>query len=76
MTLRRRTENGHGVWQLKLPADDSRLELEDEGGPGQPPDELLALLTPICAAGRSSAWRSCERTGAADSSRATGRLRR
>jgi CHAD domain-containing protein len=42
--LRRRTENGHGVWQLKLPADDSRLELEAEGGPGQPPEELLALL--------------------------------
>jgi CHAD domain-containing protein len=44
ITLRRRTENGHGVWQLKLPADDARLELEAEGGPGQPPDELLALL--------------------------------
>ena len=44
ITLRRRTENGHGVWQLKLPADDSRLELEAEGGPGQPPEALLALL--------------------------------
>src|SRR5256885_4477908 len=44
ITLRRRTENGSGVWQLKLPADDSRLELEAEGGPGQPPEELLALL--------------------------------
>jgi CHAD domain-containing protein len=44
ITLRRRTENGHGVWQLKLPADDSRLELESEGGPGQPPEEMLALL--------------------------------
>jgi len=44
ITLRRRTENGRGVWQLKLPADDSRLELEAEGGPGQPPEELLALL--------------------------------
>ena len=44
ITLRRRTENGHGVWQLKLPADDARLELEAEGGPGQPPEELLALL--------------------------------
>src|SRR6478672_12981245 len=44
ITLRRPTENGHGVWQLKLPADDSRLELEAEGGPGQPPEELLALL--------------------------------
>jgi CHAD domain-containing protein len=44
ITLRRRIENGHGVWQLKLPADESRLELEAEGGPGQPPEELLALL--------------------------------
>src|SRR5438552_3987255 len=44
ITLRRRTENGSGVWQLKLPADDSRLELETKGGPGQPPEELLALL--------------------------------
>jgi CHAD domain-containing protein len=44
ITLRRRTENGHGVWQLKLPAEDSRLELEAEGGPGQPPEALLALL--------------------------------
>src|SRR3954464_10157667 len=44
ITLRRRTENGSGVWQLQLPADDSRLELEAEGGPGQPPEELLALL--------------------------------
>ena len=44
ITLRRRTENGHGVWQLKLPAEDSRLELEADGGPGQPPEELLGLL--------------------------------
>lgn len=44
ITLRRRTENGHGVWQLKLPAEDSRLELEAEGGPAQPPEQMLALL--------------------------------
>ncbi len=44
ITLRRRTENGRGVWQLKLPADDSRLELEAEGGPRKPPRELLDLL--------------------------------
>jgi len=55
ITLRRRTENGHGVWQLKLPADDSRLELEAEGGPGQPPDELLSLLHAHLRRGRSSA---------------------
>src|SRR5215471_7789094 len=44
ITLRRRTENGRGVWQLKLPAEDSRLELEADGGPGQPPEQMLALL--------------------------------
>jgi CHAD domain-containing protein len=44
ITLRRRTENGQGVWQLKLPAEDTRLELEAEGGPGQPPEQMLALL--------------------------------
>lgn len=44
ITLRRRTEHAHSVWQLKLPSDDSRLELEAEGGPGKPPQELLDLL--------------------------------
>jgi CHAD domain-containing protein len=44
ITLRRRVENGHGVWQLKLPAEDSRLELETEGGPEQPSADLLDLL--------------------------------
>jgi len=33
ITLRRRTERGKSVWQLKLPADDGRLELEEPGGP-------------------------------------------
>jgi CHAD domain-containing protein len=44
ITLRRRTEHGRSVWQLKLPSTDSRLELEAEGGPGKPPRELLELL--------------------------------
>jgi CHAD domain-containing protein len=44
ITLRRRIENGRGVWQLKLPSDDSRLELEADGGPERPPAELLNLL--------------------------------
>ncbi|HEU5243418.1 MAG TPA: CYTH and CHAD domain-containing protein [Gaiellaceae bacterium] len=44
ITLRRRTEQGRGVWQLKLPAEDSRLEIEAEGGPERPPEQLLALL--------------------------------
>src|SRR4029077_6955010 len=44
ITLRRRTENGHGVWQLKLPSDDARLQIEAEGGPEQPPEQLRGLL--------------------------------
>ena len=44
ITLRRRTERGKSVWQLKLPADDARLELEQPGGPTGPPDELARLL--------------------------------
>jgi CHAD domain-containing protein len=44
ITLRRRTENGRSVWQLKLPSEDARLELEVEGGPARPPQEFLTLL--------------------------------
>jgi CHAD domain-containing protein len=44
ITLRRRIENGRSLWQLKLPSDDFRLELEAEGGPRRLPDELLTLL--------------------------------
>jgi CHAD domain-containing protein len=44
ITLRRRTERGKSVWQLKLPSADSRLELEAPGGPTGPPEELLLLL--------------------------------
>jgi len=44
ITLRRRTERGRSVWQLKLPASDARLELEQPGGPTEPPPELARLL--------------------------------
>jgi CHAD domain-containing protein len=44
ITLRRRTERGRSVWQLKLPAADARLELEQPGGPAGPPAELGRLL--------------------------------
>jgi len=44
ITLRRRTEHGRSVWQLKLPSDGFRLELEVEGGPSRPPRELVDLL--------------------------------
>src|SRR3954463_5890989 len=43
ITLRRRTERGRSVWQLKLPAPHARLELEQPGGP-EPPGELAKLL--------------------------------
>jgi CHAD domain-containing protein len=44
ITLRRRTERGASVWQLKLPVNGARLELEEPGGPAGPPDTLRALL--------------------------------
>ena len=44
ISLRRRIENGKSVWQLKLPREESRLELEGEGGPAGPPDELESVL--------------------------------
>ena len=45
LTLRRRTERGRSVWQLKLPAEDARLELEEAGGPSGPPQSIARLLT-------------------------------
>jgi len=45
ITLRRRTERGRSVWQLKLPSEGFRLELEQPGGPTEPPEELRVLLT-------------------------------
>jgi CHAD domain-containing protein len=44
ITLRRRTEHGRSLWQLKLPAEDARLELEEPGGPVAPPEPLARLL--------------------------------
>jgi CHAD domain-containing protein len=44
ITLRRRTERGKSVWQLKLPVDGARVEIEEPGGPGAPPEGLRALL--------------------------------
>jgi CHAD domain-containing protein len=44
VTLRHRVENGRGLWQLKLPTGDARLELE-LGGPARPvPPRVAALL--------------------------------
>jgi CHAD domain-containing protein len=44
ITIRRRLENGRTRWQLKLPREDGRAELEADGGPVGPPPELEALL--------------------------------
>jgi CHAD domain-containing protein len=44
VTLRRRVEDGLSRWQLKLPQNSGRLEVEAAGGP-LPPRELYELLT-------------------------------
>lgn len=44
ITLRHRVENDAGLWQLKLPHEDGRLELEVPGGDRKVPAELAALL--------------------------------
>jgi CHAD domain-containing protein len=44
ITLRRRIERGKSLWQLKLPVNGARLELEEPGGPAGPPDRLRTLL--------------------------------
>ncbi len=44
LTLRRRLENGRSLWQLKLPRDEARAEIEAPGGPAGPPDEIKNLL--------------------------------
>jgi len=47
ITLRRRLENGVNAWQLKLPREDGRLELEERGGPRAVPKPLARLLVGI-----------------------------
>jgi CHAD domain-containing protein len=44
VTFRHRLEDGAGLWQLKLPRDAARLELELPGPPARPPAELVGLL--------------------------------
>jgi CHAD domain-containing protein len=44
LTLRHRVENGRGRWQLKLPAADGRLEIEEDGPAHSTPPGILALL--------------------------------
>jgi CHAD domain-containing protein len=51
VTLRRRVERGAGVWQLKLPRGEARLEIEVAGPAGAPPDELRDLVTAYARGG-------------------------
>jgi CHAD domain-containing protein len=57
ITLRRRTERGRSVWQLKIPVDGTRhkgarVELEEPGGPVGPPEQLRMLIRAHERAGR------------------------
>ena len=45
ITLRRRVESRRGLWQLKLPSESGRLELETGGK--ELPDDLLTLLAGV-----------------------------
>jgi CHAD domain-containing protein len=47
ITLRRRVEKRRGLWQLKLPGEGERLELEVPGPPAAPPEELAELLVGV-----------------------------
>jgi CHAD domain-containing protein len=44
ITLRRREEGDSSLWQLKLPREGARLELEEPGGPASLPETLAAVL--------------------------------
>jgi len=44
VTFRHRVEDGAGVWQLKIPQGEARIELEEPGPPARPPGGLLDLL--------------------------------
>jgi CHAD domain-containing protein len=44
VTFRHRVEDGSGLWQLKLPRDAARLELELPGPPARPPADMIGLL--------------------------------
>jgi CHAD domain-containing protein len=48
-TLRRRVENGKGMWQLLVSSDGTLLELEVPGGPAAPPPNLQELVSAASA---------------------------
>ena len=45
LTLRKRVERGRGVWQLKIPSGEYRIELEIDSGSRHIPEPFLQLLT-------------------------------
>ena len=45
LTLRKRVERGRGVWQLKIPSGEYRIELEIDSGSRHIPGQFLDLLT-------------------------------
>jgi CHAD domain-containing protein len=47
ITLRYRAERGAGAWQLKLPAEDDRLELQLDGSPRLVPQAFIDLLPAV-----------------------------
>ena len=58
VTFRHRVEDGAGLWQLKLPRDAARLELELPGPPARPPAELVGLLPAYLRGRRARAGRA------------------
>jgi CHAD domain-containing protein len=48
-SLRRRVENGKGVWQLSVHSDGTALNVESAGGPTKPPEDLQELVTAASA---------------------------
>jgi CHAD domain-containing protein len=72
VTFRHRIENGTGIWQLKLPHGEARIELALPGPPARPPEEMLALLpaflrgAPLVPVARLRTRREGRRTGGAE----------
>ncbi len=50
LTLRHRVEKGLGLWQLKVPSAEARIELEEPGGPAPLPDSLARVLSGLLRA--------------------------
>jgi CHAD domain-containing protein len=51
ITLRRRVERRVGLWQLKLPSEEGRFELEERGGASRVPATFLDLLPALLRGG-------------------------